>query len=231
MAEMLLINPRKRRVHHTKKRATVARRRRHNPYGMTHTTHKRRRHNPLHSMRRKVMHRRRRHNPIGMGRGMGGAYMTMIRDALMGGAGAVVMDVVYGQVAKFLPVSMQPVAGQIGAGDAVKALITVAVGQVLDKPTRGFTKKAAMASLIVQAHNIIKGFVPATLMPLQGLGYASPAMVSAGTNRVGPIRRGMNAYVPSGTPLLSAYQRTGGSSALLSGANATSRREGVSLFY
>ena len=229
MAEMLLINPRKRRVHHTKKRATVARRRRHNPYGMTKTTHKRRR-NPLHAMRTKVMHRRRRHNPIGRGM-MGGAYMSMIRDALMGGAGAVVMDVVYAQVAKFLPMSMQPVSGQIGAGDAVKALVTVAIGHVLDKPTRGFTKKAAMASLIVQAHNIIKGYVPATLMPLQGLGYASPAMVAAGTNRVSPIRRGMNAYVPSGTPLLNAYQRTGGSSQLLSGSNATMRREGVSLFY
>jgi hypothetical protein len=225
---MLLINPRKRRVHHTKKH-TVARKRRHNPYGMTKTTHKRRR-NPLHSMRTKVMHRRRRHNPIGRGM-MGGAYMSMIRDALMGGAGAVVMDVVYAQVAKFLPMSMQPVSGQIGAGDAVKALVTVAIGHVLDKPTRGFTKKAAMASLIVQAHNIIKGYVPATLMPLQGLGYASPAMVAGGTNRVGPIRRGMNAYVPSGTPLLNAYQRTGGSSQLLSGSSATMRREGVSLFY
>jgi len=207
----------------------VARRRRSNPYGMTKTTHKRRR-NPLHSMRTKVMHRRRRHNPIGRGM-MGGAYMSMIRDALMGGAGAVVMDVVYAQVAKFLPMSMQPVSGQIGAGDAVKALVTVAIGHVLDKPTRGFTKKAAMASLIVQAHNIIKGYVPATLMPLQGLGYASPAMVAGGTNRVGPIRRGMNAYVPSGTPLLNAYQRAGGSSQLLSGSNATMRREGVSLFY
>jgi len=224
MAEMLLINPRKRRV--SKKRATVARRRR--TYGVAKTATKRRR-NPMHAMRRKVMHRRRR-NPIGGGM-MRGAYMTMIRDALMGGAGAVVMDVVFGQVEKFLPMSLKPVQGQIGAGDAVKALVVVAIGHVLDKPTRGFTKKAAMASLIVQAHNIIKGYVPATLMPLQGLGYASPAMVAGGTNRVSPIRRGMNAYVPSGTPLLNAYQRTGGNSQLLSGSSATMRREGVSLFY
>jgi hypothetical protein len=42
-----------------------------------------------------------------------------------------------------------------------------------------------------------------------------------GTNRVGPIRRGMNAYT-QGTPLLSAY--TSGPSQLLNGAR---NREGV----
>jgi hypothetical protein len=61
------------------------------------------------------------------------------------------------------------------------------------------------------------------------LGYASPAYIVQGTNRVGPIRQGMNAYVaPGATPLLSAYQRPG-ATALLNGKAA--KREGVSMFY
>jgi len=230
MAEMLLINPRKRRVHHTKKR-TTATRRRHNPYGMTAVHHKRRtrrKHNPM-SIRSRVMHhtrrRTRRHNPI-MG-SMGGSYMTMIREALMGGAGAIGIDLLFGQVNKYLPASMQKQAGSIGAGDAIKAIATVFIGHMLNKPTKGFSRKAAMSSLTVQAYEIMKGFVPAT-MPL---GYASPAMITMGTNRVGPIRRGMNAYTATGTPLLSAYERTGGGTPLLSGTNVVQRREGVSMFY
>ena len=95
------------------------------------------------------------------------------------------------------------------------------MGQALNGVTRGFSKKAAMASLTVQAHDLLKGFVPAALP----LGYASPAYIAQGTNRVGPIRSGMNAYTPPGqTPLLSAY--TSGSQ-LLNGAR---RREGASTY-
>ena len=215
MAEMLLINPRKRRAAKKARRSPVARRRvtarRKNPIVAM-----KRRSNPLSAMRRRVTRRR---NPINMGMG---SYMTQIREALMGGAGAVVMDVVFGQVNKFLPATLKTVPGQVGAGDAVKAILTVAIGQVLSKPTMGFTKKAAAASLIVQAHGIIKSFVPATL----ALGYASPAYVEQGTNRIGPIRKGMNAYTATGTPLLSAYMKQG-STSLLNGARS---RENVSSY-
>ena len=226
MAEMLLINPRKRRA--TKKRTTRARRR--NPmHTMNPLKRRTRRKNPMSAMRRRVMHsarrRTRRSNPI-LG-GMGGNYMSMIRDALMGGAGAIGIDLVFGQVNKYLPASMQKTAGTIGAGDAIKAIATVFIGHMLNKPTKGFSRKAAMSSLTVQAYEIMKGFVPAS-MPL---GYASPAMITMGTNRVSPIRRCMNAYTATGTPLLSAYERTGGGTPLLSGSNQTMRREGVSMFY
>ena len=138
----------------------------------------------------------------------------------MSGVGAVAFGVVHGQIQKFLPAALRVVPGKIGAGDAVKALITVVLGQALSGVTRGSSKKAAAASLTVQMHDLVKGFVPSAL-PLGGLGYASPAGISMGTNRVGPIRRGMNAYT-GGTPLLSAY--TSGSSQLLNGARS---REGV----
>ena len=211
MAQMLLINPRKRRATKRKagaKRRVRARARRKNPMTRTATA-------------RTVMRRR---NPIGGGMG---SYMNVIRDAVMGGAGAIMIDVVYGQINKFLPATLRTVPGTIGAGDAVKAIGTVFLGHALNKMTRGYSRKAAMASLTVQAYNLMKGFVPATLP----LGYASPAMIAQGTNRVGPIRRGMNAYT-SGTPLLSAYTASGSGSPLLNGGRAkTASREGVSQYY
>ena len=220
MAEMLLINPRKRRAAKKARRSPVARRRvavrrRKNPVV---TMAAKRRMNPrrrMTSMRRRVTRRR---NPIGMGSG----YMSQIRDALMGGAGAVVMDLVFGQVNNYLLASMKTVPGTVGAGDAVKAILTVGIGHVLNKPTRGFSKKAAAASLIVQAHGIIRSFVPSTM----ALGYASPAYIANGTNRVGPISQGMGAYMKSGTPLLNAYMQPG-ASALLNGAR---NRERVSSY-
>lgn len=225
MAEMLLINPRRRKAKRNptaKRKHRVARRR--NPVTVLMNARRRRTHarrrNPIHTMRRRVMRRR---NPIGGG--LAGTLMRDVREALMGAAGAVLFDVVHGQIKRFLPANLQVTPGAVGVGDAVRAVITVVVGQALNKATRGFSKKAAMASLTVQAHDLLKGFVPATLP----LGYASPAMIAQGTNRVGPIRgsAGMNAYMrPGPTPLLSAY--TSGTQ-LLNGA--AQRREGVSLFY
>lgn len=211
MAEMLLINPRKRP---SKRRASSAKRRvmrRKNPIAAVRRIKRRR--NPIAATRRRVMRRR---NPIGMG--MGGGYMTAIREALMGGAGAVAMDVVFGQINKFMPATLQKVPGTVGAGDAVKAVLTVFIGHALNKVTRGFSRKAAQASLTVQAHDIIRSFVPATVA-LGSVGYATPAFPVQGTNRVGPIRKGVNAYT-TGTPLLNAYQQANGPTALLSGARS-----------
>ena len=226
MAEMLLINPRKRhgarKVHHTAKRRVH---RKANPYAsmLTHARrrkHTARKHNPIHAMRRRVMRRR---NPIG-GAMMSG-YMSLIKDGLIGGAGALAMDVAYGYINNMLPAALQNQPGTINAGDAVKAIYTVAAGKALSKMTGGLSMKAAQASLAIQSYNIVKTFLPSTM----NLGYYSPANIVQGTNRVGPIRQGMNAYVKQGqTPLLSAYQRPG-TTALLNGNAA--KREGVSMFY
>jgi len=227
MAEMLLINPktRGRRTRRTSARRrnpavvlTNARRRparRRNPAT---TMLMRRRRNPMSMMRRRVMRRR---NPIGGA--LTATLMRDIREALLGAAGAVVFDVVHGQIKRFLPANLQVVPGSVGVGDAIRAVITVVVGQALNGPTRGFSKKAAMASLTIQAHGLLRSFVPAGLP----LGYMSPAMIAQGTNRVGPIRNGtpMNAYMrPGPTPLLSAY--TSGTQLL----NGAMRREGVTSY-
>jgi len=218
MAEMLLINPRKRGTRRASKRRVV---RRKNPV----TAMVRRKRNPLAAMRRRrnpmaAMVRRRRRNPIGGA--MMGNYMTQIREAVLGGAGALGMDLVYGQINSFLPTALKRVPGSIGAGDAVKAVVTVALGGLLSKATRGFSDKAAKASLTIQAYDIMKSFVPATMT----IGYASPALIAQGTNRVSPIRRGMNAYT-NGTPLLNAYTAPG-RTPLLSGAR---NREGATTMY
>jgi len=238
MAEMLLINPRRRRK---AKRAAPARRRRSNPLALARVTRRRRRANPIAAVRRRA----RRRNPIGMMKrrvmrrrnpAMLGGYMGAIREALMDGFGAIAIDYAYNMIAKAIPVtagSMLKVnPTSVGAADAVKAVLTVVLGNALNGVTRGFSRKAAKASLTVQSYQIMKKVLPAQITGnLSGVGYYSPAMIADGGNtRVGPIRGQMGAYLPSGaTPLLSAYTSSGSASPLLSGSGAR-MREGTSLY-
>lgn len=240
MAEMLLLNPRKRARRAAAKKARKSRRRR-NPIRAVAAPRRRtrtisavarrvrRRRNPiaLRSVSRMGRRVRRRRNPISLGGGgsMVSALVRMVKEAAIGGAGAVAVDAAMGQINRFLPASLQRTPGRVGVGDAVKAVITVALARLLNRPTRGLSMKMGQGALTVQAHQIIAGFVPASIQ----LGYASPAFVAAGTNRVGPIRKGMNAYVPAGAPSpllnrVNAYTRAGGPSPLLSSART---REGA----
>lgn len=238
MAEMLLINPRRRRRSARKatrsaaqRRATaklvaMSRRRRRNPHpGSINSTmainprrrRAARRRNPV-ALRRAV----RRANPS-MRFSMGG-IMSAIRGALVQGAGAVAFDVAHGQIQRFLPASLVPVPGQVGVGDLVKAAITVFVGQMLNGPTRGLSSRAATGALTVQAHQLIRSFVPSTLP----LGYATPGMAVQGQARVGPNRAivGMGRYTaPGATPLLNRYTAPG-ATPLLNGARM---REGIAI--
>lgn len=239
MAEMLLINPLRRRK---AKRAAPARRRRSNPLALARVTRRRRRANPIAAVRRRA----RRRNPIGMMKrrvmrrrnpAMLGGYMGAIREALMDGFGAVAIDYAYNMIAKAIPGTagsmLKPNPTSVGAADAVKAVLTVVLGNALNGVTRGFSRKAAKASLTVQSYQIMKKVLPAQITGnLSGVGYYSPAMIADGGNtRVGPIRGQMGAYLPtnSSTPLLSAYTSSGSASPLLSGSGAR-MREGTSLY-
>jgi hypothetical protein len=181
-------------------------------------------------MKRRVMRRR---NPSMLG----GNYMTAIREALMDGFGAVAIDYAYHMIAKAIPGTagsmLTPNPTSVGAADAVKAVLTVVLGNALNGVTRGFSRKAAKASLTVQSYQIMKKVLPAQISSnLSGVGYYSPAMVASGGNtRIGPIRGQMGAYLPSSssTPLLSAYTASGSASPLLSGSGAR-MREGTSLY-
>lgn len=245
MSEMLILNPSKRpRKRRSSKRASPAqkraraafakraRARRRNPapaVAAVKANIRRRRRNPLSAARST---RRRRRNPIGSSAKLGvKSILSMFKDAAIGGAGAVGVDVAWGKINGYLPVSMQVSATKIGAGDAVKAVATVVAGKVLSKVTRGLSQKMAMGALTTQARDLISTMLPASVA-VAGLGYANPAAVVRGTNRVGPIRSitgntgsRLNAYVaPGQTALLNAYTRPGVTQ-LLSRAGGMSARE------
>jgi hypothetical protein len=235
MAEMLLINPRRRKARRAapaRKRAPSRRRasRRRNPApALAYSpVRRRRRLNPLraHAARR---HTRRRRNPIGGSASFSSrSIMGMLKEALIGGVGAVGMDLIQGQVNPMLPASLQTQPNTVGAGDAVKAALTVALGVLLKKPTRGLSVKMAQGALTTQVRDLIAVNLPTT-MPI---GFMSPARVIRGSQRVGPgVRQGIpnvSAYQGQGTrgPLLSAYQGPG-MSPLLSNSKRVMDKEGI----
>ncbi len=218
-AEMLLINPSGRRKARRSTKKTAKRR---TARRVTARAAPRRRRNPIAATRRRVMARPgvrrrrvvRRRNPINLG--STSSWMGMLRDAAVGGAGAVAIDLLMGQITPMLPVSMQRTPGTLGLGDAIKVGITVGVGMLLSKPTKGLSKKMAAGALTVQAAEVFRSFVPDTMT----LGYATPATVRMrGNNRVGQSRL---ARFQSGSPLLGMRQA---GSAMLNGT--ASAREAI----
>lgn len=211
MAHMLLINPRRRKRAASKRGKTAARRvvrsRRKRPAFAAVNAPKRRRRRSRKVARRSnpiprsKVYRRRRRNPSA--RAMLSGVLPMLKSAAIGGAGSLAVDYAFGMVRGYLPAALQPVPGTVGAGDGVKALFTVAVGRLLDRPTRGLASKAAAGALTVQARGILQALLPASVTA--GLGYASPAMTVPGTNRIGPVLSRVGAYTPGRAPMLSAY--------------------------
>ena len=243
MAKMLLLNPSKRRARRTgarkgrtaaQKRATLKmlaanRRSRGGSSKPARRGRAARRRNPVSIVRSTA--RRRRRNPISLGGLMSGGkgYMGMFKDALVAGGGAVAVDLAFGQVNGYLPASLQRTPGRVGVGDLVKAIFTVAVGKLLAKPTRGLSQKAAAGALTVQAHQLIAGFVPSSMV----LGYASPARIANMQSRVGPnvVRNSqVGRFVMGKTPLLNAFTAPGTMSPLLNGSrNSVMVRESAAM--
>jgi hypothetical protein len=239
MPEMLLINPRKRRAAGAKRRKAPSAKQRANwarfakaakaranpakrrAYG------RKRRANPASAVVRRAVRRvtrrthARRRNPISLG-GSGlfnlRSYLTPIKDAAVMGAGAVAVDVGFGYINRYLPMSMQVNPAAIGAGDAVKAVLTVALGKLLSKPTRGLSQKAAMGSLVVQMRDITMKVLPASMLPVAGLGFVTAGRVvpqissraNANMTARGSVGAGgaVGAYT-GGTPLLSGRGQVG----------------------
>lgn len=239
MAEMLLLNPRKRARRAAKKSRKSSRRRNPVPAGLARYMASKRKRRTISAVARRVRRRRsnpslravsrvvrRRRNPISLG-GSGRSMLAMIKSAMIGGAGAVAVDVAMGQLNRFLPATLQRTPGKVSIGDAVKAAITVVLGRLLAKSTRGLSQQMAAGALTVQAHQLLAGFVPASMT----LGYGVPARVVNMSNRVGPIRNGnpaVGAYQrPGSTPLLSAYLRPGSTPMLNRARMTAQQREGV----
>jgi hypothetical protein len=243
MAEMLLINPRKRRARKSgrtaaQRRATAklvamnrsrTRRRRRNPVATVAAAPMVRRRRMAARRANPAVMRRRRRNPAMLGGRFGlGSIMRSVQDALVQGGGAVAMDLLYGQIARFLPNTLQRTPGSIGLGDATKAVITVFLGHMLKGPTRGLSARAATGALTVQAHGIIAGLLPSTMT----LGYYTPGMVTQGASRIGPNRAitgSMGRYTaPGATALLNRYTAPG-MSPMLNGRGSARMREGVAI--
>jgi hypothetical protein len=178
MAEVLMINPRKRRKAARKSvaRKTTARRRR-NPMSVSALSSKVRRPNPARRSALKI--RRRRRNPIG-GAAMG-SINALLKDVAIQSAGAVGIDVLMGQVQKYLPASMKP-SETVGGYDAIKAALTLGLGMLLSKTTKGLSRKMAVGALTTQVNDIAQTLI-AKSAPSMTLGYANPARVSSISTR------------------------------------------------
>lgn len=239
MAEMLLINPRRRRARKARKagRSAAQRAATRRLVAMNRSRRRARRSNPapavvaMNPRRRRMSRRRsnpvrmiRRRNPAMLGGFNFRTVVSAMQDALIQGGGAVAMDLLHGQINRFLPAMLQRTPGQVGLGDVVKASITVLVGTALRGPTRGLSMKAATGSLTVQAYDIVKNLLPSTMQ----LGYMVPGVVTQGQVNVGPNRGMVGRYTqPGATPLLNRYTQPG-ASPLLNG-NPARLREGVTI--
>lgn len=234
MPSLMLVNPSKRRKARKsapRKTRRVKARRIPNPIAKVRRSVRRhvrrgrvasRRPNPI------AARRRRRHNPISMRSLSSGSLMKMLKNAAIGGAGAIGIDYVMAQARRYLPASLQPSATGPGIYDAVVAAATVLLGRGLSKMTKGASEKMAEGALIVQAARLMQPFAanllpaPSTGTPaIAGLGYSTASRVIPGNARISPMQRGIGMYDGGGSPLLSAYSR--GASSLLSSARS---REG-----
>jgi hypothetical protein len=120
-----------------------------------------------------------------------GSGLSLLKAGVVGGAGAVLVDIGMGQVRSFLPASMATPADANGQPQygyfAAKALLSLALGTYGRRlPVIGkYAADMAVGGLTVMAYQFIRPMVPASL----SLGYFNPAP----TQR--PMLRGVGKYV------------------------------------
>jgi len=228
MAKVLLLNPSRRKSGRKAPRSAAQRRatakmiaanRRKNPAARASNPKRRaKKRNPALSVYVRRAHGRSR-NPIRLGGSIlkVGTYLGPFKDAAIMGAGAVAMDMGYAYINRMFPAVIQRTPGGVGVGDAVKAALTVLIGNALSGITKGLSRKAALGALTVQAHGIATNLIgPATVA---GLGYVTAGRVVPGSSRVNsnmsanrlsayvsgpsPSLNGLGAYVGAASPLLS----------------------------
>jgi hypothetical protein len=167
--QVLLINPRRRR-----KRKSSRRRARRSSRSTSYRRRRRRLRNPLAfanpRRRRRRSSRRRHRNPMSLGnlRGIGGGFVI---PAVLGGGGAVLMDVAYAYGTSYIPL---PDALKTGWGATLaKAFgilgIAWVAGRFLPVP-KDKVKLAAVSALTVMAYNAIRDQARTALPDVKGLG-------------------------------------------------------------
>jgi hypothetical protein len=220
MASMLLLNPRRRKrrasshrkhhKHHRRHRMTAkqlkyfgprAHRKHHRKHRRSvvvvhanpHRRHHRRKHHAAHHRH----HRRYRRNPIALPGGMRASLSSIQKvamNAAVGGAGAVLTDIVLGYVLKLLPASKgdgSQLIDQLGSRYsasggpnwmyyAAKVPLAIALGvtgsMFLPGKMKGYAAQGAEGALTVAAYEILRLTMPASIT----MGYYSSAAVVSG---------------------------------------------------
>jgi len=169
-----LTNPRRRR-RNSRSLFMARRRRRRNPrvHGYIRRRAHHRRHNPRYRRRRYAHHRRRLRNPRRAGGfGMRGLMRNAVMPAMIGGTGALVLDVVDGYVAPYLPATLQ--SGYLRL--IMKGVGAVAIGMVASRflgRERG--RVVMLGALTVTAYSAIRSAVQGAGIPgLSGYGDYTP---------------------------------------------------------
>lgn len=223
MANLLLLNPRRRRrkakkAHRRARRKMTAKQLKF--FGPRRSRRARRAvtvfANPSRRIRRRraasVGRRRFRRNPIGVALPSGAAFfrspsiggaVRMVQNAAVGATGAVAVDIAMGQAIRFLPpmlASRYGAEGQMQPGYYLtKMALALGLGVIgtkfLPGALKGYAARAAEGSLTVQAYEIARAVIPSELFTL---GYYNAARVVGGANALAGNRmRGMRAYLPT----------------------------------
>jgi hypothetical protein len=174
--------------------------------------------NPIRRHRRRGralarIRRRFRRNPINGARihATTSSITRAITGAATGAAGAIVVDVLMGQASRFLPATMTARYNAQGGMNVpyygVKLGLALGVGilgaQFLPGRMKGMAAKFAEGSLVVQGYEILRSFVPPSIL----LGYYNPATVAS----LDAARRGGGGRLRAYLPRTSALGRLGAS--------------------
>jgi hypothetical protein len=197
MAELLLVNPRKRRKakssHRRARRARASnprRRRRH----VARVANPRRRHR-RHVARMGNPRRRRRYARNPSFRSISSGIAPTLKAGAIGAAGALGLDLLWGYGAKYLPTSLA--TGM--AASAAKLLGSVLIGVIGNKLLRGKGQAMAVGAATVAIHEIAKAQL-ASAMPSLPLGAYLPmgAYLGIGTNAMGVRNTLATPYMQTG---------------------------------
>ena len=212
MAQLMLLNPRKRRAR-AKRRASPAqlralakgrasRRRRASPArSYVATNPRRRRRSPLRAATHHRTRRRVRRNPISSGIGI----MAMVTNAGIGAAGALAVDAM---VSYLVPASMATTLLTGNMKYLTKGALALGLGLVGRKLLGGTAARMAQGALTVQAYAMARDLIGPSMtgMTFSGLGYTAPAQsfvprqlpAPAGMAQyVNSMNSGLNEYVPT----------------------------------
>lgn len=155
-----------------------------------------------------VTHRRRRR---GGGRGLfaglrssGGSVMPMLKSGVIGGAGALGVDIAMGYALPLLPASMQSSINADGSANlgyyGAKAAIAIGIGLYGRRlpVIGGYAPAIAQGALTVMSYQLLRGFVPAGV----SLGFFNPAPAMSS--------RGMGKILSSGVGKIVSLPSAGG---------------------